>query len=326
MLSWAWPVAAAFLLDLAFGDPRWLPHPVRAMGWLAARLEEPLRRSGLPLRLAGILMVLLVVGLSTAVAFVLVAGAGMIHPLAGAVVSTLLLYTTMATRDLGDHALAVARPLGAGDVEGARRRVSWMVGRDTAALDEAGIALAATESVAENTVDGVTAPLFWGLLLGPVGAIAFKAASTLDSTFGYRNERYREFGWASARFDDLLNLVPARLSVAIIALAAALGKLRVIAIFKAVRRGARLHASPNAGFPEAAFAGALGVTFGGMRSYGGVPHQAVRLGIEDGACTSGTILDAVALMRSTAVIFLGAGLLLLSLFDLLYSNLNHPLP
>ena len=305
-------VAAAFVLDLLVGDPRRMPHPVRAMGWLAARFESLLRPAPLPLRISGAVAVVGVVGLSGAAAWVLVAGASALHPVAGKVVSVLLMYSCFATRDLADHARSVLGPLMAGDLPLARDRVSWMVGRDTGSLDAEGVALAATESVAENTVDGVTGPLFFAMLFGPVGAVVYKAASTLDSSFGYRNERYLEFGWASARFDDLMNLLPARLTVPAIAVAALALKLRFFDIFSAVRLGARLHESPNAGYPEAAFAGALGVRFGGVRSYGGVEKRAPELGFDPAACTPEALRQAVALMRTTAAVFLAAGVLISS--------------
>jgi len=183
-----------------------------------------------------------------------------------------------------------------------------MVGRDTASLDATGIALAATESVAENTVDGVTAPLFYALLFGPAGAIAYKAINTLDSTFGYKNEQYLEFGWAAAKLDDIANYLPARLTVLTIAVAALIGKLKFFDTFRAVFRSARLHASPNSGYPESAFAGALAVTLGGERSYGGVPHNAPLLGVKPGQCNPLIIRQSIALMWMTAVLFLGAGM------------------
>lgn len=310
MMETVWLVLAAFLLDLAFGDPRWLPHPVRAMGSLAAALEARLRRTALPLRFQGILAAASVIAVSSGAAWAMIKGAAAVHPVLGQVVSVLIMYSCFATRDLADHALAVLGPLRAGRLKEARQRVSWMVGRDTEGMDEGAIALAATESVAENTVDGVTAPIFYALLLGPLGVVAYKAASTLDSTFGYRNERYMEFGWASARFDDLVNVIPARLTVFAIALAAAVAKLRVFDIFRAVREGAALHESPNAGYPESAFAGALGVMFGGERSYGGVQDMAPVLGVKRDRCTALTLRRAIGLMRLTAFFFLGGGVLL----------------
>ena len=299
---------AAFALDLIFGDPRWMPHPVRGIGWFALQTELLLRRTALPLRLAGILAVLVVVGGSAGIAGLLVALATTVHPVAGMVVAIYLMYSCFAVKDLGDHAGAVQRALDTGDVELARKKVSFMVGRDTAALSAAGIALAATESVAENSVDGVTAPLFYALLFGPVGAIAYKAINTLDSTFGYKNERYLEFGWAAAKLDDFANYLPARVTVIAIALAAVVSNLRFFDIFDAVRQGVRLHASPNAGYPECAFAGALGVTFGGGRSYGGELHNAPLLGVRTGECSTLTICRSVRLMRVTALLFLVTGI------------------
>jgi adenosylcobinamide-phosphate synthase len=298
---------AAFLLDLIAGDPRWLPHPVKGIGLLALQTEALLRRAVLPLRLAGILAVLIVVGGSAGIAGLLVMLAAKVHPWAGMAMAVYLMYSCFAVKDLGDHAVAVEHALESGDVDLARQKVSFLVGRDTASLTPSGIALAATESVAENSVDGVTAPLFYALLLGPVGAIAYKAINTLDSTFGYKNERYLEFGWASAKLDDLANYLPARVTVLVIALAAALSNLRFFDIFQAVRQGARLHASPNSGYPECAFAGALGVTFGGGRSYGGEFHDAPLLGIRAGECTALTLRRSVRLMRLTAALFLVFG-------------------
>ena len=300
---------AAYLLDLIAGDPRWMPHPVKGIGWLALQSEALLRRTALPLRLAGVLAVLVVVGGSAGIAWLLVALAASVNSWAAMAVAIYLLYSCFAVKDLGDHAEAVEQALNAGDIELARRKLSFMVGRDTAALTPSGIALAATESVAENSVDGVTAPLFYALLFGPVGAIAYKAINTLDSTFGYKNERYLEFGWASAKLDDLANYLPARVTVFVIALAAALSNLRFLDVFQAVRQGARRHASPNSGYPECAFAGALGVTFGGARSYGGALHDAPLLGIRSGEYTPLTINQSVRLMRLTAALFVvfGAG-------------------
>ena len=307
MVTLEFLLLAAFVLDLIFGDPRWMPHPVRGIGWLALQTEALLRRTALPLQLAGMLAVLVVVGGSAGIAGLLVAWAMTVHPLAGLAVAIYLMYSCFAVKDLGDHAEAVRKALDAGDIELARLKVSFIVGRDTEVLTASGIALAATESVAENSVDGVTAPLFYALLFGPVGAIAYKAINTLDSTFGYKNERYLEFGRAAARLDDVANYLPARVTVLVIALAAAISNLRVHDIFRAVRQGARLHASPNAGYPECAYAGALGVTFGGGRSYGGEFHNSPLLGVRAGECSSLTIQQSVRLMRMTAALFLALG-------------------
>jgi len=153
-----------------------------------------------------------------------------------------------------------------------------MVGRDTDCLDEAGIVRAAVESVAENTVDGVTAPLFFAILGGPVGALTYKAISTLDSTFGYKNERYIQFGWASARLDDCANFVPARLTAPLIVLAAAILRLNPANAWRIFLRDGRKHPSPNSGLPEATIAGALSVQLGGTMYRKGVPVEMPRLG------------------------------------------------
>lgn len=301
-------IVLAFLCDLLFGDPPWMPHPVRITGRVALGLESLLRKSRLPLRFAGILAVVLLVWGAVVGTQWLVSLSFLFHPVAGFVVVLYLLYSSFAVKDLADHADAVRKALEQGDLDEARRRVSMIVGRDTAELTESEVALAASESVAENSVDGVLAPLFYAVLFGPVGAVVFKVISTLDSTFGYKNERYREFGWAAARLDDVANFVPARLGVLVIALAAFVARFRVVDLFRAVAVGARRHASPNAGFPEAAYAGALGVSFGGRRSYGGVVSEAPLLGFGTEPCSATTIAESVRLMRLSASLFVGLGI------------------
>lgn len=271
-------VLCAFGLDLLLGDPRWLPHPVRLIGNLAQALEAPLRRAIRSPRVAGIAAALTVIGAAGAASWALLRAAAWVHPAAGTLASILLLYTTLAGRDLAHHAMNVYRALKSGDLEEARRRVAWMVGRDTASLDEGGVVRAAVESVAENTVDGVTAPLFYAVFFGPVGAMIYKAASTLDSTFGYKNERYLYFGWASARIDDVANFIPARLTLPLIALAAALMGLRGGGAWRVGLRDRHKHASPNSGIPESAMAGALGVQLGGLLHRNGKPVEMPRLG------------------------------------------------
>lgn len=298
----------AFLADLALGDPRWFPHPVRGVGRLALAVEGFFRSVRLlPLRLAGLLAMAAVIFVAWGVASAIVHFAGLIHPAAGFVASTLLLYFAIAPKDLADHAMAVCRALERGDLPAAREAVAMMVGRDTGSLDRGGVAKAAVESVAENTSDGVIAPMLYGLLFGPAGAWAYKASNTLDSMFGYKDERYREFGWASARFDDLLNYLPARLSVLAIASAAFILGLDASGSVMSVRRCARRHESPNAGFPESAFAGALGVRFGGERSYGGLVKQLPVLGLADGVIDMRLLRRSIRLMYATATVFLASG-------------------
>lgn len=262
-MNLATQIAAAYALDLMCGDPRWFPHPVKYIGRGALAMEAPLRRIIRTPRLAGIFAVLLIVGGTALLSGGALILAYRVHPWAGDALSVLLLYTTLAARDLATHAMRVYRALKQNSLESARLLVSHLVGRDTQMLDYAGVARAAIESVAENTVDGVTAPLFFAALGGPIAAMAYKAASTLDSTFGYKNERYFYFGWASARLDDAAAWLPARLTFPLIALAAALTGERFKGAWRLGLRDCRMHASQNSGFSEAAVAGALGLRLGG---------------------------------------------------------------
>jgi len=289
-------ILLAILLDLLLGDPRWLPHPVQGIGWLAQRSEAPLRRLIANQKLAGIFAVLLVVGSTVLAGFGLITAATVIHPLAGDIVAILLLYTCFAARSLHDHAIVVYRPLTAGDLTEARQRVSWLVGRDTDQLNESEIARAAVESVAENTVDGCTAPLLFAFLGGPLGALAYKSISTLDSTFGYKNERYLQFGWASARLDDLANLIPARLTALLVTPAALLLGLHAGNAWQLFWRDRRNHPSPNSGQIEAAMAGALGVRLGGVNSYDGQASFRPFMGDPLNPLAAGHILQTVRLM------------------------------
>jgi adenosylcobinamide-phosphate synthase len=308
----------AVALDLALGDPRWLPHPTRGMGLLALRLEGPMRRLIPSQYVAGIVTAGLVIGLSAGAAWGLVVAAGLIHPLAGDVVGILIMYTTIAARDLVNHSLAVYRPLAAGDLPAARRSVAMIVGRDTDNLDEPGVARAAVESVAESTVDGVTAPLFFAMLGGPVAAIAYRAINTLDSTFGYKDERYARFGWASARIDDLANLLPARLTGPAMALAAGIVGQDAAGAWRVLCRDSRNHASPNAGFAEAAAAGALGVQLGGANYYGGEALVKPTIGDAAVPLSARHIVHADTLMLGTLGLFLAVGLPMRALADQLW--------
>jgi len=289
-------ILLAILLDLLLGDPRWLPHPVQGIGWLAQRAEAPLRRLVPNPKLAGIAAVVWVVGSTALIGLGLLKGAALLHPLVADLVAILLLYTCLATRSLHDHALAVYRPLKAGNLLAARQRVSWLVGRDTDQLDEGEVTRAAVESVAENTVDGCTAPLLFACVGGPLGALAYKAISTLDSTFGYKNEQYLQFGWASARLDDLANLLPARLTALLVVPAALLLRLDAGTAWRIFKRDRHNHPSPNGGQIEAAVAGALGVRLGGINSYFGQPSSRPFMGDPLQPLVARHILQAVWLM------------------------------
>ncbi|MDR4495593.1 MAG: adenosylcobinamide-phosphate synthase CbiB [Nitrospirales bacterium] len=259
-------------LDVLFGDPRWFPHPVRMMGMGIVRYEAFMLaqlRSPWEKRMAGAVLAL---GLPVG-CFALIHGflEWMTHlnEMLGVVAWVLVGYTTIAARDLWDHAMRVHAALCAGTLLQAREAVQQLVGRDTAHLQESEIVRATVESLAENTSDGVIAPLLYLALGGPALAMAYKAVNTLDSMVGYRNERYRDFGWASARLDDVVNWIPARLTALALCGAASLRCGRGQAAWAVCRRDARNHPSPNSGWPEAAMAGALGVRLGGEAFYNG---------------------------------------------------------
>ncbi|MBS4007290.1 MAG: cobalamin biosynthesis protein CobD [Clostridium sp.] len=302
----------AFLLDGLIGDPRWLPHPVVCFGKLISLLEKWLynaNHSERSLLLKGALLVLVVLFTVYGFSFGLISIFSIIHPLAEAALTVVLLATTLATRSLWQAAEDIYFPLRNGKILEARQAVSMVVGRDTAELDEREISRAAVETVAENTVDGVTAPLFYALLGGAPLALLYKAINTMDSMLGYKNDRYLCFGRAAAKLDDAANWLPARLTVPVMLLAAAVLRLHVRTAWIALRRDGKKHPSPNSGLPEALAAGALGVTLGGENRYGGRISQRMLIWQEGRPPEANDIRQAAALMIVTSVFFLAAGLL-----------------
>jgi adenosylcobinamide-phosphate synthase len=265
---WPWVVALALGLEALLGYPaalnRLAGHPV---AWPAALIEGLERRWNRPTtsdrrrRLLGVVLVVLLVAASVLLGAAVQSLLGASLP--GLALVALIATVGLAQRSLHDHVAAVLAPLRADDLPAARAAVAMIVGRDTGALDAKGVAAAALESLAESFNDGVVAPTFWLLVGGLPGLFAYKSVNTADSLIGHREERWRLFGWAAARIDDLMNLVPARLAGGLIALAGDGG-------WRTMARDARRHASPNAGWPEAAMAGALGVQLGGDAVYDGV--------------------------------------------------------
>lgn len=310
MLSPVLHIGLALVLDQLLGDPRRLPHPVRLIGLMQSHLEKVCRGLLPSAKVAGVVtvvMTLLVTGLLT---WALLYGAGLIHPLAYDGMAVMVLYTSFAARDLARHASAVHTALKDDDLPLARRRVAMIVGRDTAELDEAGVTRAGVESVAESLVDGVTAPIFYAFIGGPVGAMLYKAINTGDSMFGYKNERYLEFGWAAARLDDVVNFLPARITSVFIPLAALFLGLKARNSLKILRRDCRSHTSPNAGFPEAAVAGALDIQLGGSSSYFGKITSKPTLGDANQKIVARHLAGAVNLMLLTSFLFFGFGALI----------------
>jgi adenosylcobinamide-phosphate synthase len=255
----------ALAIDAAIGWPdavyRRIGHPVTWIGALISALEAPLNVDGAARKWNGVATFAIVVAAATlpAYAITLALPQGWL----GAVITGILAWPLVAARSMYTHVAAVARPLQAGDLASARYEVSMIVGRDPAQLGSEGVARAALESLAENTSDGIIAPLFWGVIFGLPGIAAYKAINTLDSMIGHKTPRYQDFGWFSARTDDWVNLIPARLTGALFALAAPAPR-RAWAVMLA---DARAHRSPNAGWPEAALAGALNIRLSGPRIY-----------------------------------------------------------
>lgn len=302
MISPVLQIYAALLLDQLLGDPRWLPHPIRLIGRLADLLEKIFRTLCPSLRLAGIFTVMLLVGTTASAVVCLMQLTTKIHPFLGTLSGIIIMYTSFAARDLWKHSHAVYEALKANNIEDARHKVSLIVGRDTTNLSEKEVARAAVESVAESLVDGVTAPLFYAFLFGPAGAMAYKAINTTDSMFGYKNEQYREFGWAGARLDDFANFIPARITAFLIPVAALLLGLNAHNSWRIFLRDRKNHASPNSGHSEAAVAGALEVQLGGSNIYFGKVVEKPTIGDESQQITPKHILLANRLMLVTTIL------------------------
>lgn len=312
----AFPLAfLALVVERLFGYPdrlvRAIGHPVIWIGALIAGLDERWNRrirSPAERRAAGVAALVIIIAIPMLIAGLLQGALG--GWWIGFVVLAFIAGTLIAQKSLEAHVAAVAEALETGGLDAGRQAVSQIVGRDPEALDEAGVARAAIESLAENFSDGVVAPAFWLALLGLPGAAVYKAANTADSMIGHRTERYRDFGWASARFDDLVNLPASRLTALLVVAAAwFVPGADPQAAWAAVRSDAGKHRSPNAGWPEAAFAGALGLSLAGPRAYGGALVEDHFMGTGRREANAADIRRALALYRA-------ADMLLIALFGL----------
>jgi adenosylcobinamide-phosphate synthase len=304
----------ALVADAVIGEPFGRAHPVALLGGLIGVLERRLnraRRSPSTLRVRGALL------LALTVAVAVLAGRA-VGLLAGAVpfgwaIEALFVAVLLAGRGLFDHVRRVARALRAGGLEAGRAAAAHIVGRDVTTLDRHGVARAAIESAAENFADGVVAPAFWYLVFGPAGIAAYKAINTLDSMVGYRDERFRDFGFAAARVDDLANWIPARLAAIILCVAALfVPSASPTRAARTVLADARRHASPNAGWPEAAMAGALDLALNGPRVYGGVAGEQPWIGAGRARAEPGDI-DRALFMLAVAVALVAVSVAALAL-------------
>lgn len=298
----------ASALDAMCGDPRRLPHPVRVIGRCIAWFDHRVRmicRSGASLRIAGICLAGGLPMMTYCVGAIVIEGAERVAWWLGSALSIGLASTTLAARDLWDHIRAVNGPLDVGDLPAARHAVAMIVGRDTAELSESEVARATVETIAESAADGVIAPLFYLAIGGAPLALAYKAVNTLDSMIGHQDERYTDFGWASARLDDLTNWIPARIAAVLLILGAGLttGRLQQVRNgWRVFRRDGSKHPSPNSGRPEAAMAGILGVRLGGTNFYDGIAQDRPVLGEEGRSTEPGDITSATKVMVAAAVL------------------------
>ena len=293
---------AALLIEAAIGYPArlfaWIGHPVTWIGALIGALDRSLNRESMSFairRLAGVAALLILLGVTLAASLALVALCRLAGPLA-LLPLALLASSLLAQRSLHEHVARVAQGLEQGGLTGGRKAVAMIVGRDPESLDEAGVARAAIESLSENFSDGIVAPAFWLGLGGLPGGALYKAINTADSMIGHKSPRHLAFGWAAARLDDLVNLPASRLTALLLIAAAALDRqAKAGAAWRAVRRDARRHRSPNAGWPEAAMAGALGLRLAGPRVYGAVRVEDGWMGDGRAAATAADIRRAPAL-------------------------------
>ncbi len=291
-----WVFPAAFVLDLMVGDPIRLPHPIRLMGRGIEYLEERFRNSHFSEAVAGSLLALILVFSTWFVCAIVTMAAGAVHPVFAFGIHAVLIFYALSVKSLKAEALKVYKTLREKDLDGAKKQLSTIVGRDVESLDEAGVTRAAIETVAENLVDGVIAPLFFAVLGGGPLAMAYKMVNTLDSMIGHKTDRYVRFGRFAARLDDAANFIPARVSAIVISFAAPLIKRPLIRTARTAIRDGRRHLSPNAGIPEAAFAGALGIRLGGSNFYGGRLVDKPDIGMETRPIEVEDIKSATSLM------------------------------
>lgn len=273
-------ILSSYTADLIFGDPEWFPHPVRAIGKLINFLDKHLRgsKNKTVQRLKGAAAALFVVGITMGCVCLIMKFTGTLNSVWAKAMWIYLGFAAISAKDLWVKAKSVLKRLKENSIVVAQEDLSKIVGRDTRNLDENKIITAAIESIAENTSDGIVAPLFYLIIGGPVLAFGYKAVNTLDSMIGYKNEKYIHFGWFAARLDDAANFIPSRITGFLIALSAFCLKKKFRRSFGIMLRDGRKHPSPNSGISEAAMAGALGIRLGGTAAYEGIISEKPYIG------------------------------------------------
>lgn len=301
----AFPLILGFIIDFFLGDPYNMPHPIRLIGTMIIKLEKKLRRSDSDNeRLRGIILAVIVLAASTIVPLVVLIISYGINKWLGIAVESVLCYYLIAAKCLKNESMKVFYAISAKDTEKARRSVSMIVGRDTACLDESGIIKAAVETVAENSSDGVTAPIFYMTFFGAIGGFFYKAANTMDSMIGYKNEKYLNFGRFAARLDDVLNFISSRLTAVLMILSAYILRFNGRGAYKIWRRDRLNHASPNSAQTESVCAGALNVMLAGDAYYFGKLCKKKTIGDDIRPIENEDIRRSNSLMYCTAILML----------------------
>lgn len=298
-------VILGYIADLIFGDPYWFPHPVRIIGIFISSLEKLLRsifRSAKGEKIAGFLLAGVTVTLSYLAVWLILKISLSINIFLFHILNIIFIYTTLATKCLGDEAKKIYRFLKSNDISSARRSLSYIVGRDTENLDTQGISRAVIETVAENTSDGIIAPLFYLFIGGAPLAMAYKAINTLDSMVGYKNKRYINIGMASARLDDIANFLPSRITALLIIISSFFFRLDTRRGLFIMKRDGHKNPSPNSGYPEASMAGVLGIQLGGPSSYGGRIVEKPYIGDPLERIAPEHILLAIRVMYGTSIL------------------------
>lgn len=305
-------LVGAYLLDFFIGDPVWSLHPIRLIGKMIGSLETLLRGIGSSHeKSSGVILCAAVVLVTYGITWSFLYLSYQVNSQVGILVTIVMAYFTLSMKSLGDAAKRIKSLLSEGDEVQARTFLARIVGRDTSELSTKEIIRATVETVAENTSDGVIAPLFYVVIGGPPLAMAYKAINTLDSMVGYKNEQYLRLGWASAKCDDIANYLPARITGVLMVAAAFLLQMDWRTAYRIMRRDARTHESPNSGYPESALAGALQVQLGGVNYYRGIKKVTAHLGDAQKELSEQSIEDAVSVMYLTSALMLLFSLVLL---------------
>jgi len=311
-------IVIAYILDLIFGDPRWFPHPVKLIGKTVEIFENFLRKIFKDKKIGGTVFAFLIIGGTFYVTFLIVQLSTAFNFYLGCGISIFLIYTSLSVKDLKVESLEVCRALEKKDLENARKKLSMIVGRDTKNLNEREIIRATVETIAESTVDGIISPLFYALIGGPVLALTYKSINTLDSMVGYNNEKYRDFGWCSAKIDTIANFIPTILSILLIPLASlfcpAFSGISLFSSFRIIFRDG-LKNRQISYIPESAVAGALGIRLGGINFYNSVAVTKPFLGDNCHPLDKGHIKKSIKIAYISSGLFLIVGLVLLWLIN-----------